>query len=319
MGFSIQELKMPRATTSADAAAATEEIALAKAPPRDPVRMRMLIGDPGARVGLIFIGFLAFLAIFAPLIAGYDPTAQSMIDILQPPSRDHWFGTDEFGRDIFSRVIYGTRPAFLVGILSVVVSIMIGVPLGMIAGYRGGWFDTTVTGVVDVMLSFPALLLALLIVTLVGSSLSVLIMAIGIAHVPIFVRLARSSTFLIRELDYVAASRTFGGRDFYILRQHVLPNIVGPLIVMATLSIAGAIREEAGLSFLGLGIQPPAPSWGNLIREGVGVILEAPWLALIPGFCLTVSVLAFNIIGDTVRDILDPRDLASSTTRKGIK
>lgn len=310
---------MPETATTPDAAVVTAKSTLAMAPTRDFVKLRMLISDPGAGFGVIFIGCLALLAIFAPWIAAQDPTAQSMIDILQPPSGEHWFGTDEFGRDIFSRVIYGIRPAFLVGILSVFVSIMIGVPLGMIAGYRGGWLDTAVTGVVDVMLSFPALLLALLIVTLVGSSLPVLVVAIGIAHVPIFVRLARSSTFLIRELDYVAASRTFGGRDFHILRKHVLPNIVGPLIVMATLSIAGAIREEAGLSFLGLGIQPPDPSWGNLIREGVNVILEAPWLALIPGFCLTVSVLAFNIIGDTVRDILDPRDLISSTTRKGAK
>ena len=280
------------------------------------LRLDVLLADHGAITGLILIATIALIAILAPFMAG-DPTAQSIINALQPPSADYWFGTDEFGRDIFSRVVYGTRPALFVGLLSVVVSLCVGVPLGMLAGFRGGWLDTVISGIVDVMLSFPALLLALMIVTLVGSGLFVLVLAIGVAHVPIFVRLARSSTLLIRELDYVAASRSFGGKARHILLQHVLPNIVGPLIVMATLSIGGAIREEAALSFLGLGIQPPQPSWGNLIRDGVTTILEAPWLALIPGLCLTFSVLAFNILGDAVRDILDPRDLASSATRKG--
>jgi len=282
-------------------------------------KSRMLLRDPGARVGIVFILLVAAMALFAPWIAGVDPTAQNVADALKPPGAEHWFGTDEFGRDVFSRIVFGARPAFIVGVFSVGVSLLIGVPLGMMAGFKGGWLDVAVTGTVDVMLSFPSLLLALLIVSLVGSSLPVLVAAIGIAHVPIFVRLARSSTFLIRELDYVAASRTFGGRDFSILRRHILPNIVGPLIVMATLSIAGAIREEAGLSFLGLGIQPPAPSWGNLIRDGVNVILEAPSLALIPGLCLTISVLAFNIVGDAIRDSLDPRDLASSVARNARK
>lgn len=279
------------------------------------VRLQMLVADRGALSGLIIIGLVLLIAVFAPWIAA-DPTAQSIVNALKPPSARFWFGTDEFGRDVFSRVIYGARPALLVGVLSVLVSVAIGVPLGMTAGLRGGWIDTGVSGVVDIMLSFPPLLLALMVVTLVGSSTPVLVMAIGIAHVPIFVRLARSSTLLIRELDYVAASRSFGGRDLHILTQHVFPNIVGPIIVMGTLSIAGAIREEAALSFLGLGVQPPNPSWGNLIRDGVATILEAPWLALIPGLCLTISVLAFNMLGDSVRDMLDPRDLASSALKK---
>jgi peptide/nickel transport system permease protein len=277
----------------------------------------MLLRDPGARIGLVVIGIFGLLAIIAPLVTRYDPTAQSIIDALQPPNADHWFGTDEFGRDVFSRAIYGTRPAFLIGVFSVVVSLVIGVPLGMLAGYHGAWLDVAVTSVADVMLAFPSLLLALLVVTLVGSSVPAIVFAIGLAHVPIFIRLARASTFQVRQLDYVTASRTFGTRHLAILRQHILPNIIGPLIVMATLSIAGAIREEAGLSFLGLGVQPPTPSWGNLIRDGVNVILDAPWLALIPGTCLTMAVLAFNIIGDTVRDVLDPRDLAASAARKG--
>ncbi len=281
------------------------------------LRLSLLVADRGALVGTILVALIGLIALFAPWLAG-DPTAQSIVNALRPPSSANWFGTDEFGRDILSRVIWGTRPAMLVGLLSVLVSMGIGMPLGMLAGYRGGWIDTTISGFVDIMLSFPSLLLALMVVTLIGSSMTVLIFAIGVAHVPIFIRLARGSTLVIRELDYVAASRSFGGRQWHILLRHIFPNIVGPLIVMATLSIAGAIREEAALSFLGLGIQPPQPSWGNLIRDGVAEILQAPWLALIPGLVLTVSVLAFNIVGDATRDILDPRDLAASASRKGL-
>ncbi|WP_085028671.1 ABC transporter permease [Ensifer aridi] len=277
----------------------------------------MLLNDLGARVGLAFILFIVSAAALASIIAGYDPTDQSVVNALLPPSTEHWFGTDEYGRDVFSRTVYGARPALIVGLLSVAFSLAVGVPLGMLAGFKGGWLDTVVTAIVDTMLSFPSLLMALFIVTLIGTSLPVVICAIGLANVPVFVRLARSSTLLVRELDYVAASRTFGASDFRIIVQHVLPNIISPLIVMATLSISGAITSEASLSFLGLGIQPPTPSWGNLIRDGVHAILEAPWLALIPGLCLTVSVLAFNIVGDALRDILDPRDLASSAAGKG--
>jgi ABC-type dipeptide/oligopeptide/nickel transport system permease subunit len=279
-------------------------------------RLAVLVGDPGARVALAVIAGFVLLAVFAPLIAPADPTAQDVANALLPPGADHWFGTDEFGRDILSRMIYGARPALLVGVLSALLAMVIGVPLGMLAGLEGGWIDTAISTVVDVMLSFPPILLALLVVALIGSGVVVLVVAIGIAHVPIFIRLARSSTLLVREMDYVAASRTFGARRLRVLRQHVLPNIVGPLIVMGTLSIAGAIREEAGLSFLGIGIQPPTPSWGNLIRDGVDMIMNAPWLALIAGGCVTLSVLAFNMLGDSIRDALDPRDLAASATRK---
>ena len=280
------------------------------------LRLDLLVADRGALAGFIIITFIVLVALLAPWIT-VDPTEQSITQAFAPPSMAHWFGTDEFGRDVLSRVIYGTRPALYVGILSVFVSILLGMPLGILAGYRGGWIDTAVSGFVDIMLSFPSLLLALMVVTLVGSSMGVLVLAIGIAHVPIFIRLARSSTLIIRELDYVTASRSFGGRQFHILLRHIFPNAVGPLIVMATLSIAGAIREEAALSFLGLGIQPPEPSWGNLIRDGVITILDAPWLALIPGLCLTLAVLAFNLLGDSVRDILDPRDLSASALKKG--
>src|SRR5690606_20519935 len=176
---------------------------------------RVMLQDPGALIGALFIVALFLLAVFAPLIAPYDPTAQSIVNAYATPSWDHWFGTDEYGRDLLSRVIYGTRPALAVGLLSVLLAVAIGVPLGMIAGLRGGYVDLAVVGLVDIMMSFPSLLLALMIVTLVGSGVPVLVLAIGIANVPIFIRLARSSTLLVRELDFVAASRTFGGRDLW--------------------------------------------------------------------------------------------------------
>jgi peptide/nickel transport system permease protein len=279
--------------------------------------LALLRRDKPAAIGAVVILLFALAALLAPWIAPYDPTAQNVARSLEPPSATYWLGTDEFGRDLLSRMIHGARPALLVGVLSVGVSVAIGLPIGMLAGYRLGWIDRVVGWAVDTMLALPALLLALMVVALLGASTTVLVMAIGISHVPIFVRLARGSTLVVRNLDYVAQARTFGASDARILFRHVLPNIAGPLIIMATLSIAGAIREEASLSFLGLGIQPPAPSWGNLIRDGVANVLEAPLLAVLPGAALTMAVLAFNMVGDSLRDLLDPRDLAGSDSRKG--
>jgi len=272
----------------------------------------LLLRDKTALFGIFFIAVFVLIAVAAPVLAPFPPTEQSIVNALRPPNEVYWLGTDEFGRDILSRVIYGTRPALLVGILSVAVPMAIGVPLGMLSGFRMGWVDRAVSATVDIMLSFPPLLFALMIVTLLGSGVYIVILAIGIAHVPIFIRLARSATMVVKQLDFISASRTFGASDLHILARHVLPNIIGPIIIMGTLSIAGAIREEASLSFLGLGIQPPAPSWGNIIRDGIADILEAPWMAIVPGIFLTVSVLAFNMVGDSLRDMLDPRDLAAA-------
>ena len=280
-------------------------------------RLRTLLSDKGACASLVVITLFSLIAICAPWIAPFDPNAQHVLDAYQSAGAKHWFGTDEFGRDVFSRIVYGARPALVIGILSVMLSVGVGTPLGLLAGYVGGRLDTAMSAVVDVMMSFPPLLLALMVVTLVGSTLYTVVLAIGISHIPIFVRLARSSTLVVRELDYVSASRSFGAGTFRIIRQHILPNVVGPTVVIATLSIAGAIREEAGLSFLGLGIQPPAPSWGNLIRDGVNAILQAPSLALIPGLFLTVTVLAFNMVGDVIRDMLDPHDIAAAAAKQG--
>jgi peptide/nickel transport system permease protein len=280
-------------------------------------RAAVLLRDGGTKFGLGVLIAVGLMALFAPWIAPYDPAAQSILQTFQPPSAAHWFGTDEYGRDVLSRVIWGARPALIVGLLSVLVSMLVGMPLGMFAGLAGGRVDLAVSAIVDVMMSFPSLLLSLMIVTLVGPGLYVLVVAIGLAHVPLFIRLARSATMQLRELDYVAASRSFGGGNGWIVVQHILPNIIGPLTVMATLCVAGAIRDEAALSFLGLGIQPPTPSWGNIIRDGVGAILAAPWMALISGFALALTVLAVNMIGDSVRDVLDPRDIAAATVEKG--
>jgi len=289
---------------------------VASAAPAPASRLRPILDDKGACISLVVILLFCLMALLAPWIAPHDPTTQNVRDAFQGPGARYWFGTDEFGRDVFSRVIHGARPALMIGVLSVVLSVVLGMPLGMLAGFVGGRFDAAVSAVVDVMMSFPSLLLALMVVTLLGSAPSMVILAIGISHVPVFVRLARSSTLVVRELDFVAASRSFGARTGHILRRHVMPNVIGPTIVMATLGIAGAIREEAGLSFLGLGIQPPAPSWGNLIRDGVNAILHAPTLALLPGLVLTASVLAFNIVGDSVRDLLDPHDIAAAAAKR---
>lgn len=276
----------------------------------------MIAVDKGALTGCLVILAFCLMALFAPLIAPFDPTEQHILDALKAPNGIYWFGTDEYGRDLFSRMIFGTRPALLVGLLSILVSISIGVPIGLIAGYRLGWFDRAVGWLIDIMLSFPSLLLALMMVTLVGSSTTTLIFVIGLSYVPIFVRLTRSSAMVVRNLDFVTASRSFGATNTRIMGRHVFPNVLGPIIVMSSLSIAGAIRDEASLSFLGMGIQPPNPSWGNLIRDGVGQILQAPWMALVPGLALTISVLCFNMIGDALRDILDPRDIAASAHKK---
>ena len=268
---------------------------------------RVLRADRTAFFGFFIIVGLIGVALAAPWIAPYDYTDQHIVHAFEGPSRDFLLGTDEFGRDLLSRIIWGTRPALIVGVLSVLVSIGIGVPIGVVAGYKLGWLDRVVSWFVDIMLSFPSLLLGLMIVTLLGQGIYKVILAIGISHIAQYVRLARGPTMALRNHDFVRATRALGAGDIRITFRHILPNIVGPIIIMGTLSIAGAIRMEASLSFLGLGIQPPTPSWGNMIREGVANILQSPWMALFPGLALTATVLAYNMVGDSLRDMFDPR------------
>ena len=268
---------------------------------------RVLREDRTAFIGFFVIVGLVVIAVLAPWIAPYDYTDQHILHAFKGPSREFHLGTDEFGRDLLSRIIWGTRPALIVGVLSVLVSIGIGVPIGVVAGYKLGWIDRMVTWFVDIMLSFPSLLLGLMIVTLLGQGIDKVIVAIGISHVAQYIRLARGPTLALRNHDFIRATRALGAGDIRITFNHILPNIVGPIIIMGTLSIAGAIRMEASLSFLGLGIQPPTPSWGNMIREGVANILQSPWMALFPGLVLTFTVLAYNMVGDSLRDMFDPR------------
>lgn len=277
--------------------------------PASPLReiWRILRADRTAFIGFFIIVGLVIIALLAPWIAPYDYTDQHILQAFKGPTRQFLMGTDEFGRDLLSRIIWGTRPALIVGVLSVLVSIGIGVPIGVVAGYKLGWIDRMVTWLVDIMLSFPALLLGLMIVTLLGQGIDKVIVAIGISHVAQYIRLARGPTLALRNHDFVRATRALGAGDVRITFSHILPNIIGPIIIMGTLSIAGAIRMEASLSFLGLGIQPPTPSWGNMIREGVANILQSPWMALFPGLALTFTVLAYNMVGDSLRDIFDPR------------
>lgn len=280
------------------------------------VFLKTLRADPPALIAAIFIFILVFVAVFAPWVAPYDPLSQNIINAFSSPSAQHWFGTDEYGRDVLSRLIYGARPALIVGVFSVVLAMLIGVPIGMMAGLLLGRFDRVVGWAVDILLAFPPLLMALLIVTLLGTSLPMLVLAISISSIPMFIRLARGSTLVIKNFDFVHMARSYGASNLRIISYHVLPNVVGPIIVIGTLSIAGAVREEASLSFLGMGVLPPAASWGNLIRDGINNLFDAPSLSILPGAFLTLTVLAFNMLGDTLRDILDPRGITTRTTTK---
>lgn len=267
--------------------------------------------DKASFLALLFIALITALAIFAPWVAPHNPVEQNIANAFQGPSSAYWLGTDEYGRDVLSRIIYGARPALVVGLLSVAFSMIIGIPIGILAGLHMGWLDRLVGWGVDIMLAFPPLLMALLVVTLLGSSLPILVAAIGISSIPLFIRLARSSTLVVKNLDFVHMARSYGATNTRIVLCHILPNIIGPIIVMGTLSIAGAVREEASLSFLGMGVLPPAASWGNLIRDGIANVFDAPALAVLPGIVLTLSVFAFNMVGDTLRDVLDPRGLTN--------
>ncbi|MFO7737520.1 MAG: ABC transporter permease [Desulfatiglandaceae bacterium] len=263
--------------------------------------------DKTALIGFFVILGLVATALFAPYISPYGYSEQHIAHAFKGPSPLFWLGTDEFGRDLLTRMIWGSRPALLVGVLSVMVSVSIGVPIGLMAGYKLGVVDRIISWFVDVALSFPSILLGLMIVILLGPGVLNVAFAIGISHVPQYVRLARGPTMSVRNLDFVRASKALGATDARIAFSHILPNIIGPIIIMGTLSIAGAIRMEASLSFLGFGVNPPTPSWGNLIRDGVDNILQSPWMALFPGLALTFSVLAFNMVGDSLRDMFDPR------------
>jgi peptide/nickel transport system permease protein len=269
--------------------------------------LRRLVRRRGAMVGLAFVVFFVALALFAPGIAPHDPLATSWGAVRKAPSAAHWFGTDEIGRDVLSRVIWGARASLLAGLVSVGISLVIGVPVGVIAGYVGGWIDMLISRITDAMLACPFLVLAIALAAFLGPSLTNAMIAIGIAATPVFVRLARAQVLAVKVEDYIEAARAVGNSDWRIALRHVFPNIVAPVIVQATLAIAAAVIAEASLSFLGLGQQPPSPSWGSMLNTAKNYVENAPWMAVWPGASIFLLVLSFNLLGDGLRDALDPR------------
>ena len=270
--------------------------------------LRRLFRRKGAVVGLVVIAAMIVLALFAPLLAPYDPIATSWTLVRKPPSALHWFGTDDLGRDILSRVIYGTRASLMAGAISVGIAFGVGVPIGLLSGYRGGFVDALISRITDAMLACPFLILAIALAAFLGPSLSNAMIAIGITTTPIFVRLTRGQTMNVKVEDYVEAARAVGTPPWRIAQMHILPNIMPALLVQATLSIAAAIIAEAALSFLGLGQQPPAPSWGSMLNAAQRFLTNAPWMAIWPGLGIFLLVLSFNLVGDGLRDALDPRE-----------
>ena len=261
----------------------------------------------GAMIALGVVVFFVVLALLAPGIAPYDPLATSWSAVRKAPTAAHWFGTDEIGRDVLSRVVWGTRASLLAGFVSVSISLAFGVPIGLLAGYVGGWVDALISRITDAMLACPFLILAIALAAFLGPSLTNAMIAIGISATPVFVRLTRAQVLHVKVEDYVEAARAIGNSHLRIALRHVLPNIVPPLIVQATLAIAAAIIAEAALSFLGLGQQPPAPSWGSMLNTAKNYIDNAPWMAIWPGVSIFLLVLSFNLLGDGLRDAFDPR------------
>ena len=281
----------------------------AESVPMSPGRraLRRLLKRKGAVIGLGVIVLMIALALFAPLIAPYDPIATDWGAVRKGPSSAHWLGTDENGRDMLSRVIWGARASLLAGVISVSIALGIGVPVGLTAGYIGGWTDSIISRFTDAMLAIPFLILAIALAAFLGPSLGNVMIAIGISATPIFIRLTRGQVIATKVEDYVEAARALGNPHLRIALRHLFPNIVPPLLVQATLAIAAAIIAEASLAFLGLGQQPPAPSWGVMLFVSQRFFENAPWMAIWPGVAIFVTVLAFNLFGDGLRDALDPK------------
>jgi len=269
--------------------------------------MRRLLRRKGAVFGLFVIALLVAAALLAPLISPYDPSSQTWTAVRKAPSALHWFGTDDVGRDVLARVIYGAQASLMAGIISVAIAIALGVPAGLIAGYVGGFVDALFGRITDAMLACPFLILAIALAAFLGPSLGNAMIAIGITTTPIFVRLTRAQVMAVKVEDYVEAARAVGNPHWRIALVHILPNILPALLVQATLSLAAAIIAEAALSFLGLGQQPPAPSWGSMLNSAQRFLVNAPWMAVWPGLAIFLAVLSFNLVGDGLRDALDPR------------
>jgi peptide/nickel transport system permease protein len=276
----------------------------------EPSRLRLLrgivFGRPGTIVAIIIIAILCLVAIFAPILAPYDPLTQSMIKINRTPSWENWLGTDQFGRDVFSRMLYGSRASLIFGLVSPLCAAIIGTTLGVLAGYFGGIIDRVITRIIDLLLAFPELLLAIMIAAVLGGGFWNVIIVITVAFVPGFARVARAQTMAVKHEPYVEAAISLGVLTPVIIFRHILPNIMAPIVVLMTLWVASAIRIEATLSFLGIGTRPPNPSWGNIVRDGLNNIFGSPWPIIGAGVAISLVVLSFSLLGDAVRDALDP-------------
>jgi len=268
---------------------------------------RVFFGRRVVIFGFVIIVVLIIAAIFAPLLAPYDPYQQDLKSALQHPNAAHWLGTDEIGRDVLSRLIYGTRTSLMVGVVAVGVAALIGVTLGLISGYFGGWLDTIVMRVIDALMAIPGLVLALVFAAMLGGGLLNIMIAIGIAMVPTYCRLMRGQVLSVKQSDFILAAHSLGSNDIRIMLRHILPNCLPPLIVLITLQLGMAILTEAGLSYIGIGIAPPGAAWGSMVNEGYKFLQINPVLSFAPGMSIMLVVLAFNLVGDGLRDALDPR------------
>jgi peptide/nickel transport system permease protein len=260
-----------------------------------------------ALAGLGIVVLFIFIAIIAPWIAPYSYKEQILTERMQPPSSKHWFGTDDFGRDIFTRILYGARISLWVGFFSVLGSVVIGTLLGIVAGYYGRWVDSRISRIFDIMLAFPSILLAIAVVSILGPSLQNALIAIAVINIPNFGRLVRSRVLSVKQEEFIMAARAVGMKDTRILFHHILPNSISPVIVQATLAIATAIIEAAALGFLGMGAQPPTPEWGKMLADSKQYLVQAPWTLFFPGIAIMLTVLGFNLMGDGLRDALDPK------------
>lgn len=271
--------------------------------------LHRLFKNKMAVVGLCILLFFVLLAIFADLLFDYDTKviAQDIGNMFAAPSKEHWFGTDELGRDILARIVHGTRVSLEVGIVAVTFSMLIGVPLGAIAGYYGGKLGEVIMRCSDILSALPSIMLALTIITALGQSMLNMMIAVGISAIPGYIRIVRASVLTVKDQEYIEATRAIGDRDFIIIFKHVLSNCLGPLIVQATLRVATAIQSIASLSFLGLGIKPPTPEWGLMLSSGRNYLRDDPWLTIFPGIAIMLVVLSLNLLGDGLRDALDPK------------
>jgi peptide/nickel transport system permease protein len=269
--------------------------------------LRRLFRHRGALIGGAMVLLVGLAALLAPMIAPYDPADMGVGPSLASPSLAHLFGTDTFGRDIFSRVLHGAQLSLMVGVVAVAIEVTFGVVLGLVAGYYGGWIDGVLMRIIDVLLAFPGILLALAIVSVLGISLTNLMIAVGIGGIPSFARLIRGSTLTVKQNLYVTVARSIGARDAAMIARHILPNVASPIIVYATLRVAFAIIATSSLSFLGLGAKPPSPEWGVMLSDGREFLRVAPWVTTFPGLAIMISVMGINLLGDGLRDVLDPR------------